>query len=73
MTNQNNPIINGDKWTTDKPTQEGYYWAWDGATVDMVDIRMLGELVAFIEDIEYELDEFTHWIGPLEKPEPPNG
>ena len=77
MTNQNSPITSSDEWTTKAPSQPGVYWAYAEGydeTVLHVDVRCEDEntLVVWVEDCKYPLSEFTHWIGPLLKPEPPN-
>lgn len=66
----------GVTWTTEKPTQTGWYWyrkdsidapmlycgvAWD----HIVDFAGLNEPVAFMKDDLLE----GEWSGPLEQPE----
>ena len=67
----------GVTWTTEKPTQTGWYWyrkdsidapmllycgvAWD----HIVDFAGLNEPVAFMKDHLLE----GEWSGPLEQPE----
>ena len=71
-------------WTTDKPTQSGYYWArgWWRFTVDPKDDK---EVIMIVEvdiedewkvakipgsDVPQELDSYTHWKGPLTTDKP---
>lgn len=61
------------EWTTEQPTKDGLYWAFDGQTVSMADVlgayvyglgERYGSPVAHVND-------YTHWMGPLESPAPP--
>jgi hypothetical protein len=70
-------------WTTDKPTQSGYYWArglWrhsirdNYATEVIVLVRVdVKEQWAELPGTEITdiLDSYTHWIGPLTVPNSP--
>lgn len=66
------------KWTTEKPTKPGVYWAFNGNEVFPVDVSFgrgsceihgLGDY--YSEMMIYGSDFFTHWMGPLQPPEPP--
>jgi hypothetical protein len=73
------------EWTTEPPTQVGYYWVYNkdiGRTwAFMVEVHAVGaentklanELVArdSFGRRDRPLSEFTHWLGPLPMPEPP--
>ena len=64
------------EWTTEKPTQEGWYWTWDGYTRFMVEITIPDPrkplvFVAMLDGEEYGMSAITHFIGPLPEPEPP--
>ena len=66
------------EWTTDKPTESGWYWIWDNKKPCMVLIspeplvgggtRMLGFV---IDGCWFELNEYTYYMGPIPQPEPP--
>lgn len=59
-----------EKWSTDPPTEDGWYWAYDSrdGKVEMIFYGNEPELV-WIDRLVLEL--YTHWLGPLPKPEPP--
>ena len=73
------------EWTTSQPTTSGYYWAFDGDEVVFAEVfgDKLKPTATGVEwewiacahaDIDEEwrsLSDFTHWIGPLPRPEPP--
>ncbi len=61
------------KWTTDKPTEPGWYWVRDGQQIEMVDLELdSGTLVVYaVDDDHHTVDEYSHWFGPLPQPEPP--
>lgn len=70
-------------WTTEKPTEDGLWWAFDGENVVPVDLyvtefevpgrqaRMAAFELGSNYDVPRALEEFTHWMGPLLPPEPP--
>lgn len=69
-------------WSTDEPTEDGWYWTLKG-NID----EPIPEIVFALGDMNMRHDErgvydypdmplvsfsfFTHWLGPLPKPEPP--
>lgn len=58
------------EWTTNQPTQEGWYWAKHedyGKSIVMV-IKGEGSVAC---DLLLSLEGFTHWLGPLPEPEAP--
>lgn len=68
-------------WSTDAPTgKSGWYWAIDrDSEVMMVHYEMSpfggSDFITTVGDDEYlrhyDWQDFTHWLGPLPKPEPP--
>lgn len=67
-------------WTITPPTTTGLYWAFDGDEVVPVDVYVNGlggtaRLVGFELGNDYttprKLSDYSHWIGPLPVPEPP--
>jgi hypothetical protein len=72
------PVVVGLKWTTEAPTQKGWYWAFDetdrksGVLMLNVDNDGIGyHLVAWDADIPTNISSYTHWLGPLPVPESP--
>lgn len=67
-------------WTTEPPTQEGWYWVrWTARHRDVIIVQVLqsaeGEgLVAWVggADKPFALSYFHPWLGPLPEPEPPS-
>jgi len=60
------------EWTTEKPTQDGFYWVWNGHERNMAEVIKDGtQFQVWIEDGWCRPDKFTHFIGPLPEPEPP--
>jgi hypothetical protein len=67
------------KWTKEKPTKEGYYWACDPTLYDpmIVRIERFGEGGLFVEFPGSEGDYLNrekiwdneYWYGPIEVPE----
>lgn len=55
-------------WTTEPPTVEGWYWMMQPSGVPLC-LYFDGRLG--IEDEYLDFDDFTHWLGPLPPPEPP--
>lgn len=61
-------------WTTEVPKQTGYYWTWAGGAVLMAEVIPAWHgkgLGVFLNNHEHELEEFTHWMGPLDTPKSP--
>ncbi len=71
------------KWTTDTPTQRGYYFVYCGKTRDtavycvQVGVDEKGKVSFYfpVSGWEYEYDiepnYVSHWYGPIEEPAPP--
>lgn len=73
------------QWTTEKPTQEGYYWAKESeydfrprhvyrvclVRVGLFTLYGKTRLFAWDDANRRNLYEFSHWMGPLSQPEPP--
>jgi hypothetical protein len=64
--------LNGMKWTTEPPTQEGLYRAKDiNGWVSWVLVDANLYVYEFREDSEFVLQDYTHWLGPIPPPELP--
>jgi len=63
------------EWTTEPPTEEGWYWVKDGDTARIAEVFFASKttLLADLTDEEMPrvLSAFTHWLGPLPVPESP--
>ncbi len=68
------------KWTKERPTKNGYYWAyakghwWELWIVEV----SIGDESSFSYNAsgydcepEIEPEHVTHWMGPLKEPSPP--
>ena len=63
------------EWTTRPPTEPGWYWCFS----IIGDIEMLwlyvdshdGSKTLWGNRDPVEFNDFTHWLGPLSVPEPP--
>jgi hypothetical protein len=73
-----NPPLDGIdtlEWTTEPPTQDGWFWAIGPG--NPVVVRVIegnpSHFVGFINGVggAYPVDYFSHWLGPLPIPEPP--
>lgn len=65
-------------WTTETPTQPGYYWAYENleeCDADVLSIYVtetsLKENKCLCLDVISDLSEFSHFIGPLKIPNAP--
>lgn len=63
-------------WTTEPPTEEGFYWATNPWGVVLVRVEESNGCLYGIEmdrmDLyPHKLDRFTQWCGPILPPEPP--
>lgn len=64
------------QWTTEKPSQSGYYWGYEN--LDEIDADVI--LVHVTHDsqqcfglgVTFSVDDFSHWIGPLSIPVNPH-
>lgn len=73
--------INGGEWTTEPPTEPGWYWArhanqkrLPGAIVVEIGAGLDGGLYAYPAGEGHhgwDMQMFTHWLGPLPVPAPP--
>lgn len=62
------------KWTSDLPTQEGWYWLKEGEFKQLVYVRSEGELVFYEAMSESDRSVSCNegeWYGPIEPPEYP--
>ena len=75
------------EWTTDPPKSEGVYWAYrkeNGVEIAEVIIayeygidlgvepKQVGfECLTIYDDFRRDLNYYTHWMGPLIEPAPP--
>ena len=76
---------NDIQWTTEPPTQEGWYWIYvhhdkfpSGPNVDYVQRDRSGYLGISNGDYLETFEEYAaglkaYWLGPLPIPEPPKG
>lgn len=68
-------------WTTEPPTEPGWYWAtprmvegWEDISPQIAEVyKNLSDRlkVLFDGNDDFDLADFTHWLGPLPLPEPP--
>lgn len=67
-----------NEWTTNKPTQEGWYWVYELERSGH--FRFLAQatrrcgscpLIIHVGRSKYSVNEFTYFIGPLPEPEFP--
>jgi len=68
-------LLNGFQWTTEPPTQEGWYWGFHkNKTVYMFWVGLDDDniLMAYFNGYPVPFESHTHWLGPLPVPEPPN-
>jgi hypothetical protein len=66
-------------WTTTPPTVEGWYWALDVLFQHIEPVYVewsIPDRKFIVNQMrngkEMELSDFSHWLGPLPVPEPPN-
>jgi hypothetical protein len=59
-------------WTIEPPTENGWYWAQreNGETI-VVESR--GVAIVRYGNKALPVTDFTHWLGPIPKPESPEG
>lgn len=60
---------NNKQWTTDPPTEEGWYWRWTGDSGDDPDVVFLKRnrvYAAWYDDLK--LGDIQYWLGPLPVP-----
>lgn len=66
---------NPKHWTTQPPTEPGFFWAWTRDGRECVVHAVLNpDGLHFYETgngWNYSVSDFTHFIGPLPVPEPP--
>lgn len=69
-----------NEWTTELPTQPGWYWVWlhadNDRTAFVVELESVDGVLSW--DAYYDMPPWTnlsaigsHWIGPLPVPAPP--
>ena len=64
------------KWTTEKPSKDGWYWArgmfrfTTNKSEEVIEIVRVenGDAYPNGTEINTPIDQYTHWIGPLEVP-----
>ncbi len=62
------------KWTTNKPTESGFYWIFTKGLWQelwIIEVAIEKNRVTFSDQrtgYEVRLEHITHWIGPLEEP-----
>jgi hypothetical protein len=64
------------EWTKDKPVRDGWYWAMGSLhqdTPEIVLVQWSAYLNRFVVEVTgrldgFNLNDFTHWIGPIEAP-----
>ena len=69
-------VIREYEWTTEPPTQEGWYWM----RVDDEDPQIVkvfyspnrGKFI-FTDEEDHDVGCYSHWLGPLPVPELPKG
>ncbi len=57
-----------DKWTTEIPTVEGWYWCVNnGWFIALIERNFDGKLIALLpgDTAEYDLDDMEAWKGPI--------
>lgn len=68
------------KWTTERPTKPGWYWAWHTIfkCLHVVLINNGALKDSPFKPLAYEgggeptfCDVYSYWLGPIEPPEPP--
>lgn len=67
------------KWTTEAPTVEGWYWAYEdyggSFTIEVVQIVIHAYLHPFVLSSEHNgqqsLEHWDAWLGPIKVPSPP--
>lgn len=63
-----------DKWTTEKPKANGWYWAKQNSEDEIEIVQVFeGEVATVFYDAWVDISSFSHWLGPLSVPESPNG
>ncbi len=63
-----------DDWSTDPPTEDGWYWCYAEAGVYQSARLQLHNVDANEQRArrgDKPMSDFTHFLGPLPKPEPP--
>lgn len=63
------------KWTTKKPEKMGYYWAYEDLNIMDADVLLIfiarGCEKCYHAGSIWEVNHFSHFIGPLEVPTTP--
>jgi hypothetical protein len=62
-------------WTTDPPTEEGWYWAWCDGDTEPVCLKIIitNSGIPLTVMTILSASEFTYWLGPLPVPDSPSG
>src|SRR5687767_3573567 len=66
------------KWTKDKPTEPGWYWAYIDSGIQILEVGYrTGGILSFWEtgfqtpEIPNSLDRVDYWLGPIPEPGKP--
>jgi hypothetical protein len=60
-----------NKWTTTPPTVEGWYWVKHEADNEIIMTQVCKLTDDYLTTENGPLYIFTHWLGPLPAPAPP--
>lgn len=82
--NSKGELIPSDQWNDTRPVEPGWYWAFregdqpeDMEVVCIIRHQFESDVPLLIRRAGYAYDlrnsGFTHWLGPLPVPEPPQG
>lgn len=67
-------------WTTEAPTESGWYWAWNGRSVELCEVcppsssylkHRLWVYAVKRRRRNLPMSGFSHWLGPLPAPSSP--
>ena len=63
------------EWSIIPPVEPDYYWAYENLDPEDADVMLVlfdGSCVWDFDGQEFELGDFSHWMGPIEIPTPPD-
>lgn len=59
-------------WTKNKPIEEGWYWIHADNFIQMTYVTFSDNNGLTLSDMDYtQVEDVTHWMGPIPKPETP--
>ncbi len=64
------------EWSTEPPTQSGWYWirnGWPQSFVAWVEAYESGIVSVGHVGALWSVSDITHWLGPIPEPEKPGG